>query len=251
MLSEKPLNYHFKELRQRLIFSVTFFVIAFSTCLLFSQELYQALLKPILLNDIKLQRLIFTNPTEIFFTYIKISFLTSVFISLPIFLIQTYLFLSPGLYKNEKLNILLIFTFSPFLFMLGALFAYFYIIPVALKFFLNFEVSGELLAGNIPIQLEARISEYLSFNTKLIFGFGLAFELPIILLILIKFKILSAQSLASKRKYWILLIFVFSAMLTPPDVISQVSLAIPMIILFEISLLIAKMGPGNGKKKVR
>jgi len=131
--------------------------------------------------------------------------------------------------------------------MLGALFAFFYVIPLALQFFLNLEVSGELLGNQIPIQLEARISEYLSFNTKLIFGFGLAFELPIILLILMKFKILSADNLARKRKYWILLIFVFSAILTPPDIISQVSLAIPMIILFEISLVIAKMGTFQSK----
>lgn len=114
---------------------------------------------------------------------------------------------------------------------------------MALKFFLNFEVDMSLIGSQIPVQLEAKISEYLSFNTKILFGFGLAFELPIILLILIKFNILSAESLAKKRKYLILVIFVIAAILTPPDVISQISLALPMIVLFEISLLIARRFP--------
>ena len=238
-MTKQPLDSHFKELRKRLIFCVIFFIAVFLSCFALSQELYQLLLKPILLHDIKVDRLIFTNPSEIFFTYIKISFLAAIFISLPIFLTQIYLFLCPGLYKNEKINILLIFIFSPLLFLLGALFSYFYIIPVALKFFMNFEISP-LANNHIPIQLEAKISEYFSFNTKLLFGFGLAFELPVILLILIKFNILSAKNLAKKRKYWILIIFIIAAILTPPDIISQISLALPMILLFELSLLIAK-----------
>lgn len=239
-MQKSELSTHFKELRNRILFVIIFFVISFLLCFLLSKDIYQILLKNLLINDIKIERLIFTAPGEIFFTYLKISFLSSIITTLPIFLIELYLFLSPGLYKNEKINILLIFLFSPLLFLIGALFAYFFIIPLALEFFLNFEVEKSLINNQIPIELEAKVSEFLSFSLRLLFGFGLAFELPIILLILMKFKIIKATQLASKRKYWILFIFTLAAILTPPDIISQISLALPMIILFEASLIIAR-----------
>ena len=183
-MNKNNLNYHFKELRNRILFCLIFFIVIFGFSLLFSKEIYQLFLKIILLNKIEIERLIFTSPTEIFFSYIKISFLFSCFLSIPIFLIELYLFLSPALYKNEKKTILLIFFFAPILFILGALFSYFIIIPLALEFFLNFEIPKNIAANKIPIELEARISEILSFCLKLIFAFGTAFELPIILIML-------------------------------------------------------------------
>ena len=126
----------------------------------------------------------------------------------------------------------------PLLFLLGAILLYYFILPIAFKFFISFELSGNL--NSIPIELEARISEYLSLIVKLIFGFGFAFQIPVFLLILVKTELITIESLKSKRKYWILLIFILAAILTPPDIFSQIFLAIPMILLYEVALLIAK-----------
>ena len=182
--------------------------------------------------------MIYTSPGEAFTTYLKLSFSSSLFFSFPIFVTEIYLFLSPALYKNEKKNILLIFFFAPFLFLCGAIFAYFFILPATLEFFSSFEVKGSAADAIIAIQLETKISEYLSFVTKLLLGFGIAFQLPILLLFLIKVGFLSANDLRRKRRYWIVIIFILAAILTPPDVMSQISLASLLILLFEIVILI-------------
>lgn len=237
---EMTLKDHFKELRNKVIFCLTFFFISFVTCYFFSQEIYQFLLQPFLEVSQKIpnRRLIYTNPTEAFFTYVKLSFYSALFLSFPIFLSQFYFFIAPGLYKNEKKNILLILFFCPFLFLSGALLVYYFILPLALQFFVGFEVQDSLLS--LPIHLETKISEYLNLVIKLLFGFGIAFQLPIILIFLIKVGLLSHEDLRSKRRFWILAIFIIAAILTPPDILSQLSLAILMIILFEIVLLVSK-----------
>jgi sec-independent protein translocase protein TatC len=239
---------HFAELRFRIIFSLFFFIIFFILCYFFSQQIYNILLQPfveISENNIN-RKIIYTSPAEAFTTYLKLSFYCALFFSLPIFLTQFYLFLSPALYKNEKKNIFFIFFATPFLFLCGAIFAYFLVLPQALRFFASFEFKGLIANTNFTIQLETKISEYLNFVANLLFGFGIAFQLPILLLFLIRYDCLSTDDLRKKRKYWIVLIFILSAILTPPDVLSQISLAILLILFYEIVILI---GNNFNKKK--
>ena len=234
------LQEHFLELRHRIIFSLFFFVATFFICYFFSEEIYQFLLQPFadISQNNQNRRLIYTSPAEAFATYLKLSLSSAIFFSFPILAAEFYLFLSPALYKNEKKNILLTFFFAPFLFLCGAIFAYYFILPAALHFFASFENQGFAASSSLPIQLEVRVSEYLNFVTNLLLGFGIAFELPILLLFLIRVGFLSVNDLRRKRRYWIVIIFIVAAVLTPPDILSQVSLAIPMIFLFEIAILI-------------
>ena len=231
---------HFSELRKRIFFSLIFFIIFFLLSYFFSKEIYNFLLKPFYeISNSSNRKIIYTSPAEAFITYLKLSLYCAIFFSFPIFITQIYLFLSPALYKNEKKNIFFIFIFSPFLFFLGAIFSYYFILPQALKFLLSFEYQG-LQGDNFSIQLETKISEYLNFVLNLILGFGIAFQLPILLLFLIRYGFLSIYDLRKKRKYWIVIIFILSAILTPPDVLSQISLAILLILFFEIVILIGK-----------
>lgn len=235
------LQEHLRELRQRIIFSVIFFCAAFVTCYFFAQEIYNFLLQPFIeISNQQNRKLIYTSPAEAFVTYLKLSFSAGLFFSTPIFFAEIYLFLAPALYKNEKKNVLLIIFFSPFLFLCGAIFAYYFILPIALQFFASFEVQGLAGYGNFSIQLETRLSEYLNFVSNLLLGFGIAFQIPILLLFLIKVDCLSLNDLRQKRRYWIVVIFILAAILTPPDVVSQLSLAVLLIILFEIVILIGK-----------
>lgn len=240
--SEMTLGEHFSELRKRAIFSLLFFFASFLLCYFFAKEIYQFLLEPFIeiSKNNQNRKLIYTSPTEAFITYLKLSFYCGLFLSLPIFISEIYLFLSPALYKNEKKNIITIFLGTTFLFFCGAIFAFIFILPIALEFFASFENQGFREVGNFPIILETKISDYLNFVLSLIFGFGLAFILPILLLFLIKAGFLSVNDLRSKRRYCIVLIFILSAILTPPDVLSQASLAILLILLFEIVILIGK-----------
>ena len=234
------LKSHLEELRKKLIHCVLFFIIAFSICYFFSAEIYKFLLQPFadISHDNANRRLIYTSPAEAFTTYLKLSFYSAIFFSFPFFISQIYLFLAPGLYKNEKKNILLILFFCPFLFLFGAFLAYYFILPLALNFFASFEIAAS--AASLPIQLEARISEYLNMVVNLLLGFGVAFQLPILLIFLIRLGLLSSEDLKSKRRYWIVAIFIVAAVLTPPDILSQIGLAIPMILLFEIVILVSK-----------
>jgi len=234
------LQKHLEEFRNRLIFSVIFFLIAFCACYFFAAEIYNFLLQPFsdFSSDHQNRRLIYTSPAEAFTTYLKLSFYSSLFFSFPVFASQFYFFLAPGLYKNEKKNILMILFSSSFLFLFGALLAYYLILPLAIEFFASFEIKGSVTS--LPIQLEARISEYLNLVLNLLFGFGVAFQLPIFLLFLIRVGLLSVNDLKNKRRYWIVAIFIAAAVLTPPDILSQISLAIPMILLFEFVILIGK-----------
>jgi len=238
--NQMTLQQHFSEFRTRIIFCLIFFVTTFFICYFFSDKIYQILLQPFaqITSAHQNHRLIYTSPSEAFVTYLKLSLSSALFFSFPIFAAQIYLFLSPALYKNEKKNILLLFFFSPFLFLCGAIFSYYFILPITLDFFSSFEVQGSATDKIIPIHLETKISEYLNFVTKLLFGFGIAFQLPILLLFLIKVGFLSVNDLRQKRRYWIVIIFIVAAILTPPDVMSQISLASLLIILFEIVILI-------------
>lgn len=241
-IKEMSFKEHFLELKRRIIFCVLFFISSFVLCYFFSQELYKFLLNPLIeiSQNNSNRKLIYTSPTEAFMTYLKTSLYCALFFSTPIFLTQLYLFLSPALYKNEKKNILFLFFFAPFLFLFGSVFCYSFILPLALKFFVSFENQGLINNENFSIFLETRVSEYLNFVINLLFGFGVAFQLPLFLLFLIKFDFLSIHGLQKKRRYWIVSIFIISAILTPPDIVSQISLAILLVLLFEIVILIAK-----------
>ena len=240
--SEMTIGSHFNELRGRAMICVYFYVVIFAICYFFSKEIYHFLLQPFIevSQNNQNRKLIYTSPTEAFMTYLKLSFYSSLFFSFPIFFAEIYLFLSPALYKNEKKNILFTIFFSSFLFLFGAIFCYFFILPMALKFFSSFENISSINDSTLPILLETKISDYLNFTINLLFGFGIAFLSPILLLFLIKGGYVKVKDLRSKRRYWIVIIFILSAILTPPDILSQISLAILLIILFEIVILLGK-----------
>lgn len=233
------LTEHLIELRSRLIFCVVTILIFFGISYYFAQDIYNFLTAPLseIYHDHSGKRMIYTSLTEAFTTYIKLSFLSSLFFSFPIIATQFYLFIAPGLYKSEKKLTLSILISSPILFLLGAALAYYLIFPLCFKFFLGFEVFHN--DNNLPIELEAKISEYLDLVVQIIFAFGLAFQMPILLIILVKLGLISVEGLRAKRKYWIVAFFAIAAVFTPPDVLSQISLAVPLVLLYEISIIIS------------
>ena len=184
------------------------------------------------------RRLIFTALHEAFLTYLKVAFFAAIFISSPVFLSQIWKFIAPGLYKNEKQALLPYLIATPTLFILGGCLVYYLIMPLAIKFFLTFETVAE--PGIIPIQLEAKVNEYLSLIMRLIFAFGISFQLPIILSLLARIGIIDSEYLKLRRKYVIVIIFAIAAILTPPDPITQIGLALPLLLLYELSILTVK-----------
>jgi sec-independent protein translocase protein TatC len=180
------------------------------------------------------RRMIFTALYEAFFTYLKVAFFGAVFFSFPIWATQLWLFIAPGLYRSEKKAITPFLIASPFLFVAGAALAYYFIFPLAWQFFISFETPSD--GGALPVQLEAKVSEYLSLVMQMILAFGLAFQMPVALTLLCRVGILNVEQLRKGRRYAIVGIFVVAAILTPPDIISQVGLAVPMILLYELSI---------------
>lgn len=232
---------HFAELRLRLIWVVGFFLLSLAISYYFSQQIYAFLLEPFLSVSPSGRKLIFTSPSEVFFSYIKLSFYSAVFITIPVAFLQLYLFLLPALYWQEKKIAFLLLLIAPLLFFMGAIFAYYLVIPLALKFFASYETSFfQANTTQINLVLEAKISNYLDFVLDIFIGFGLAFLTPVVLLLFIKTKIISIASIKNKRRYFIVAIFIISAILTPPDIFSQLILAIIMLLLLEISLFFAK-----------
>ena len=228
---------HLTELRKRLIHSFIYLFIFFIGCYFFAEHIYGFLVNPYaeaVQNDGTNRRLIFTALQETFLTYLKVSFFAAFFVTCPFILIQIWKFIAPGLYKHEKKAIVPYLILTPILFFLGGTLVYYLIMPLAIKFFLSFESTG--LNTNLPIQLEAKVNEYLSLIMKLIFAFGLSFQLPVILSLLARIGVIDSKFLTEKRKYVVVIIFAAAALLTPPDPITQIGLAVPLLILYELSI---------------
>ena len=228
---------HLIELRKRLIHSFIFLFVFFIVCYFFAEYLYGFLVEPYskaVKNDGIERRLIFTALQETFLTYIKVSFFAAFFVTCPFILMQIWKFIAPGLYNHEKSAILPYLVLTPFLFFLGGILVYYLIMPLAIKFFLSFESTG--LNTNLPIQLEAKVNEYLSLVMKLIFAFGLSFQLPVVLSLLARIGVVDSKFLKERRKYVVVIIFTAAAILTPPDPVTQIGLAIPLLILYELSI---------------
>lgn len=237
------LKEHFFELKNRAFIVFFAFVIAFTICYYFSDNIYNFLLKPLaVLNPENYRKVIYTGLTEAFFTYLKLAAFSAFTLIIPILTIQIFLFLKPGLHKKEQQIAAIILCMSPILFWTGAIFVFYYVMPKAWHFFLSFEKTSI----SIPIILEAKISEYLDLIIHLIIAFGLAFQLPIIIILLNLLKVVDTKSLKKKRRLSIVINFLISGILTPPDVISQFALAIPLLLLYEISIILCKFVEDRG-----
>jgi len=245
-LEEMSLFDHLTELRKRLLWSFIYIIIIFIICFYFASDLFYFLAKPLLnlLNVSEGQGFIYTALQEAFFTELKIAFFFALFFAFPLIAIQIWKFIAPGLYRKEKNAFLPFLIATPILFFAGGAMVYYLIAPLAWNFFLSYQNISD---SGVPIRLEAKMGEYLSLMMRFIFAFGLAFQLPVVLGLMAKVGIVTYTSLKKFRKYAIVLAFLSAAFLTPPDPFSQISLALPIILLYEISIYIAKIIQKNKK----
>lgn len=237
---EMPLLDHLAELRRRLIWSGVTFIICFVVCYHFSGRIYEFLAAPLAhALEARGERpdMVYTALYEAFFTYVKVAVFAAAFISFPIIAAQLWLFVAPGLYKREKRALLPFLIATPILFFMGGALAYYVFFPIAWKFFLSFQQS----TGDVDISLLARVSDYLNIVMKLIFAFGLSFELPVLLTLLGKVGIVSHATLKKYRRYAYVGCFIVAAIMAPPDVPSQCIMATLLIVLFETSLFMVRL----------
>ena len=236
-----PLIDHLIELRKRLFYSLVALLITFMICFYFANPIFDFLVAPLaeLWEGEEERRLIYTALHEKFFTNIKVAFFAALFCSFPLIAGQVWFFVAPGLYKNEKGTFLPFLVVTPLLFLLGASMVYYVVMPVAWQFFASFQQFG--VEGTLPIELVPKVGEYLSLVMRLIFAFGISFELPVLITLMAKAGLATSDGLKGKRRYAIVLAFVAAAVLTPPDPLSQIGLAVPIIVLYEISIICARM----------
>ena len=230
---KQPFLSHLEELRKRLVAISIGVGVAFIICYLFSERLFQYLILPLKTVLPEGDQLIFTNLPEMFITYLKVSLIAGILLAAPFIFYELWLFIAPGLYQREKRYVIPFVLFSTILFVGGALFGYFVVFPFGFKFFLGF--------SNEYVKALPSVKQYFSFSIKLLFAFGVVFELPVVVFFLTKMGVVNADFLRKKRKYAILLTFVIASILTPPDVATQCMMAGPLIILYEISILISKI----------
>lgn len=232
--SEKlPFMSHLEELRKRLIVCAIATGIGFVIAYFFSERLFQILIAPLKAVLPEGERLVFTDLPEMFFTYIKVAFIAGILAAAPVIFYEIWMFVAPGLYQNEKRYLIPFVVCSTFLFVGGALFGYFIVFPFGFKFFIGFT--------NEYVKALPKVKEYFSFSIKLLFAFGIVFELPVVMFFLAKMGIVTPELLKKKRKYAVLLTFTLAAILTPPDVITQCMMAVPLILLYEVGIIVARL----------
>jgi sec-independent protein translocase protein TatC len=239
-LPKQSILEHLVELKRRLIICMLAFFAATVLCYFFAADIYAFLVRPLAeaFPNPEHRRLIYTGLTEAFVAYLKLSVFAGFFIAFPVIASQLYMFLAPGLYKKERKALIPYLAAAPILFLTGAAFAYYIIFPAAWRFFLSFESPAVL--GALPIQLETKVSDYLNIAMHLMIAFGLSFQLPVVLVLLVKAGILSLESLKRGRRYAIVIIVTVAAFVTPPDIFSQIALSVPLYLLYEVSILLCK-----------
>jgi len=229
-----PFTLHLEELKTRLTHALIAIGICFIICYFVKEKLFKVLTLPLVAVLPDNSSMIFTSLPEAFFTYLKVSFFASIFLASPYVLYQLWKFISPGLHKSERKYMVPFVAFSTIFFLGGSLFAYYVVFPFGFKFFIGF--------GNDVIRPMLSLREYLSFAMKLLIAFGVIFELPIFMFFLAKIGMVNSRTLVKKRKYAILLVFVIAALFTPPDIVTQGLMALPLMLLYEISIWVVKMG---------
>lgn len=231
--NKTPFTEHLAELRDRLVYSFISVGVGFVACYFFKERLFKILTAPLVSAMGEDARMIFTGLPEAFFTYLKVSLLGGIVLATPVLFYQFWMFVSPGLYRKEKKFLIPVIFLSLVFFATGSLFGYFIVFPYGFKFFLGF--------ANDTIQAMPSMKEYLSFAAKMLLAFGLVFELPLVLTFMARMGLVTVDFLKKNRKYALLIFFGGSALITPPDVITQTMMAIPLMILYEISIIGAKV----------
>jgi sec-independent protein translocase protein TatC len=229
---KQPFMSHLEELRKRLVWCAVAVGVGFVVAYIFSERLFQILVSPLKAVMPEGDKLIFTNLPEMFFAYLKVSFVAGIMAAAPVIFYQMWLFIAPGLYSKEKKLVFPFVITSTILFVGGALFGYFIVFPFGFKFFISF--------ANDYVAALPSVKEYFGFSIKLLFAFGMVFELPVVIFFLTKMGLVTPEILRKKRKYAILLTFAVGAILTPPDVITQCMMAGPLILLYEIGIMVSK-----------
>lgn len=242
MTGQTPLMAHLLELRTRVLRAGLAWVLATGLCYLFAADIYQFFLRPLaaVMGDDSTHRLIATSLPETFLTYLKLALYGGFFVAFPYIAAEAYLFLAPGLFKHERRLIAPYLILAPLLFFLGAALAYGWVMPKAFAFFLSFEVPRGA-GGALPLVVEAKVSEYLGLVMHLVLAFGLAFQLPVLLTLLVRFGLMRTATLARGRRYAVVILLTIAAFITPPDILSQVLLFIPLYALYELSILIGRL----------